>query len=98
MISTADFLAHVLPREGYYCAVVFKDGFAPQHFFHHRLGAVVDHLLVNDANGYTVYHACATFLSAGPRRADNARCMRSLWLDVDAGEGKPYQDADQARS
>src|ERR1700756_2034503 len=98
MTSIDAFLAHVLPTEGYYCAVIFKAGMAPEHVFPPSLGKLVDTLLVNDANGHTVYHACSTFMDASSRKAQNARYMRALWLDVDAGEGKPYADADQAAS
>lgn len=101
MISTEDFLAHVLPSEGYYCCVTFREGFGPQQFFHTKLGAIVDRILVDDANGHTVYHACATFSAPDSRAAHNARYMRSLWLDLDTQEGddkKPYKDRDEAES
>jgi hypothetical protein len=96
MTSMDAFLAHVLPTEGYYCAVILRQGMPVKQVFTSSLGKLVDTLLVNDANGHTVYHACSTFMDASSRTAQNARFVRSLWLDVDAGEGKPYADADEA--
>jgi hypothetical protein len=93
--STEAFLRHILPTEGYYCCATFKGGHCEQYFTP-SIDALVERILVEDANGNTVYHACATYLSPGRRTQDNARCARGLWLDIDAGDGKPYADVDQA--
>ena len=47
----------------------------------------------------TVYYACASFQEKTRRLGTNAHSVRQFWLDVDAGEGKPYADAfDAARA
>jgi Domain of unknown function (DUF927) len=51
--------------------------------------------LAEDAIGAEVYHACASFLYK-KRKQDEVEAIRSLWLDVDAGEGKPYADQEEA--
>lgn len=62
---------------------------------------LADYLLGWDSTGFATYHACASFRDeAGAwnektkrphlRSHDNALAARSLWLDVDAGPGKPY--------
>jgi hypothetical protein len=101
MNTLEEFLERVLPSEGLYCVVVFLGGSAERvsHIFKPTLGGMVDAIRVNDANGHTVYHACATFTA--PRRTiENVRFLRSLWLDVDYGDThkkpSPYKDQDEA--
>ncbi len=101
MTSLDEFLERVLPSEGYYCVVVFKGG-KPYHIFKPTLGGMVDEIRVNDANGHTVYHACATYIDTASRTIRNVRCLRSLWLDVDTGfdekrnKWRKYKDQDEA--
>lgn len=62
---------------------------------------LADYLLGWDSTGFATYHACASFRNETGvwnakkkkfqiRCHDNALATRSLWLDVDAGPGKPY--------
>ena len=101
-IDTIAFLRCVLPSEGYYCAVIFdvsnpKPGIDfPRQQWCSTIEELAEVLLFNDAQGKTVYHACASFNTPTKRTHANARAARSLWLDVDAGEGKPYADATEA--
>lgn len=100
--DTLAFLQCVLPAEGYYCAVIFdtahpKPGIdKPRHQFFRTVEELTDAVLAADKQGRTVFHACAAFKDATRRTGANARALRSLFLDVDAGSGKPYQDAQQA--
>lgn len=61
------------------------------HRFFETTDALADFILAKDALGLTVYHACATFKTPANRKGDNAQGASSLWSDVDAGDGKPYQ-------
>jgi hypothetical protein len=99
IISTEKFLNLILPTEGYYCAVVFRAGDKhPNQHFTPSLDELVERILVEDANGHTVYHACASYLVPGRRTQDNARCARSLWLDIDVDPVKPntYRSLEEA--
>jgi hypothetical protein len=100
-----EFLERVLPSEGTYCIAVFLGGGdRVSHIWKPTLGGLADAIRVNDANGHTVYHACATFKQdAGGklyRRIENVKFLRSLWLDVDYGnthkKPSPYKDKDEA--
>ena len=89
------FLERVLPRDGFKCATVFDDGKVWNKFF-----ATVDELHKfigqQDALGRTVYHACAGFGSPDSRKQANSIGASSFWLDIDAGDGKPYATAAHA--
>lgn len=89
MISTADFLAHVLPHEGWYVGFVLE---RKSHYFTRSIPDLARYLVDKDSAGRCVYHGCASY-NDKRRKADNAQSARSFWLDIDCGEGKPYADA-----
>ena len=93
--SAHQFLRWVLPEEGLKCAVVITDRRPIQKFFT-STDELAAYVLTQDGLGHTVYHACASFKTGENRKAINALGARALWLDVDAGEGKPYADASEA--
>ena len=90
-----DFLKQVLPSQGYYCWVTIKNKRAVQGFV-----PVVEDLakkiVEEDAKGIDVYFACSSFLQEGSRKAINVHSTKALWLDIDAGVGKPYGNAEEA--
>jgi hypothetical protein len=43
------------------------------------------------SQGYDAYFGCATYLTGEERTAKNAKWFKSFWLDLDCGEGKPYE-------
>lgn len=103
--ATTAFLKCVLPAEGFYCAVVFMVANPvpgvdfPRQYFFETVDELADALLFHDQQGRTVYHACASFLNPRlpkPRTQANAARARALWLDIDAGPGKPYSGAAEA--
>jgi Domain of unknown function (DUF927) len=93
MSLTADFLRHVLPGEGYYAAFIRE---TKRHFWFDSPDRLADALHKQDAFGKTVYYACSSYLDANRRIGGNAHSTRHFWLDVDAGEGKPYENAPAA--
>jgi hypothetical protein len=95
MTSALAFLERILPAEGYKCATVFHEQKVWNKFFA-TTAELATFILSQDALGRTVYHACAVFASPDSRKAGNALGARSFWLDIDAGEGKPYLDAVEA--
>lgn len=48
------------------------------------------------ADGYDAYFAPARFTESGSRKADNVATQKSLYIDIDCGEGKPYDTQQQA--
>jgi hypothetical protein len=92
MTSTAKFLAHILPHEGWYAGAIFQ-GTVVNHLRCATVDALADELVAKDQQGLTVYHACGAFLSKEGRKQTNARSARAFWLDLDAGLNKPYANA-----
>jgi hypothetical protein len=92
MPTALEFLERILPAEGYKCATVFHEGKVWNRFFG-STGELAAFITQQDALGRTVYHGCAVFGSPDSRKASNALGASAFWLDVDAGEGKPYADA-----
>lgn len=102
MSATLDFLRLILPESGYYCAVTIVNN-QWRHKFFDDIEAMSQYILKEDARGREVYHACGAYtegvmdphdtpkhLRTRGRTHTNVRALRSLWLDIDCGEGKPY--------
>src|SRR5665213_3143002 len=91
-----NFLKQVLPSEGFKCWVQInaaKDvvqGLVP------TIEELAKKLREIDAAGHDTYFGCASFISPKNRRQGNAGWTKSFWLDIDAGEGKPYATAEDA--
>ena len=86
-----DFLNSVLPTQGTYCSVGIRSGVVKQEF--HPTIADVDDVCGGFATqGIDAYFALATFKDDSSRKADNAAFLRSFFLDLDCGTGKPYAD------
>ena len=84
------FLQKILPSEGYYCIVGLKDGENPKQSFHDDWVSIENEIEDLRQGDFNVYFACASFTESGKRTQDNAAYMKSFWLDLDCGEGKPY--------
>lgn len=101
-MDTLAFLSKILPSAGYYVLAEFKWGLKenPMHTVHESLPEMVRRLKFVDRKKINVFHACASFSEhrkpkskggpGGMRKADNAAYIRSQWVDIDVGEGKPY--------
>lgn len=88
-MDTREFFDLVLPSEGLRCLAVPK-GSGFRHVFcitNEQAAAAVDVLDVRQ--GANVYMACASMLTDESRLGTNAAKVRSFWLDVDCGPGKP---------
>ena len=86
-----DFLNSVLPTQGVYCTVGIRAGAVRQSFY----GSVADVDAAGvalDSQGVDAYFALATFIDGSARKVDNASHLRSFFLDLDCGTGKPYVD------
>ena len=91
--KTQEFLRAILPEQGVKVACIFRKGAKPQQRFTTSFEDLERILLTEDGLGHTVYHACASFKSSDSRKAANALGAKSLWADIDAGDGKAYPDA-----
>lgn len=91
-----NFLKQVLPQEGIKCwTSITKDKVARNHFCH-SIEDLAAQILASDASGVDTYFACASYTTDRNRRAANVAYLKSFFIDVDAGEGKPYATADEA--
>jgi len=89
------FLKAILPQQGLKCAAVLEGTFF-KHTFFETNADLAKFIYLKDAAGFTVYHACAGYSTSKNRKGENVQAVRSLWMDIDAGEGKPYADAGEA--
>lgn len=90
------FLSLVLPTEGVKCWVSIKKGV--KQGFTESFDDLSSTLQGIDSQHFDAYFACAAFKTSDNRKKENALCAKSFWLDIDAGEGKSYNDADSAIS
>jgi hypothetical protein len=86
-----DFLNSVLPTQGLYCTVGIRSNAVKQSFQQtiEDVEAVGSGM---DSQGVDAYFALATFNDDSGRKVDNAAYLRSFFLDLDCGTGKPYAD------
>ena len=87
---SSQFFDAILPDTGVYCAVGIKNGIVQQKFFSEKT-ALYDASQSFKNNGYDAYYACATF-KTDERGANNVEAVKSLWVDLDCGDGKGYPD------
>jgi hypothetical protein len=93
MLNTNDFLSVLLPDTGSYCVVGLKKDESPRQKFVGSIAEVcrLSEQLVND--GYNSYFALASFTDPKEgRTAKNAQALKSFFIDIDCGVGKPYAD------
>jgi Domain of unknown function (DUF927) len=97
-MNNLEFLQQVLGDEGYYCIVGLKnDAEKPpiQKFFQKLEDAVTVAENLKD-EGYEAYYALATFKDGKSRKTANVKQLRSLFIDLDCGPGKPYATQQEA--
>jgi hypothetical protein len=88
------FLRAILPESGTYAAWTKLAGKRSYNRFFPTIEQLAQHIAAEDAEGKTVYHACASFVEPGKRTQAKIWGARSLWLDIDAGKhGSPYATA-----
>jgi len=84
------FLDAVVPHGGHYCSAGIKGG-RVQHAFVDSIDELIKKAEGNVERSADAYFALASFRTPTRRKADNAQLLKSLWLDVDCGEGKPFK-------
>lgn len=84
-----DFLAAVLPfAENYYCVAEF-DSRQKEHVFGNSLEELAANAAQFDRDQKDAYFALAAYKHSGDRTAENAKVMRSFFLDIDCAEDGP---------
>ena len=85
-----EFFDAILPNKGFYCSVGINNGVVRQNFVKSKADIISgSSKLVSTKSD--AYYALATFNEPTNRTSENAMFLKSLWLDVDCGEGKPYK-------
>ena len=90
-----EFLDRILPNEGLLCGAS-PNAVGFRHHFFQTTSELSAFLLSQDALGHTVYFACSSYSEPTSRKGINVHGTKSLWLDIDAGHGKPYDNAKTA--
>jgi hypothetical protein len=95
VVTSQDFLATVLPTSGNYCAVEISTP-KKEHVFVKTIDELYTASMQFDEKKYNTFYALATFNDNGKRLAENAVKIKSLFLDIDCGEGKDYKTKTEA--
>lgn len=92
-VITSEFFDLVLPGEGLRVVALL----APERWRGMRHKFLTSNELAaafvrqTDRDPVQVFFACASYVTPdGGRKGDNVQAVRSFWLDIDCGEGKPY--------
>ncbi len=86
-----EFLERVLPSTGHVCIVGIKNGKVRQQFAE-TIDEAVEHATRAAATGHDTYFACARFKTSDNRKQENVNALKSFYVDIDCGTGKPYPD------
>lgn len=91
-MDTEQFLQSVLSDDGYYClfSVHQSKKKAPEQKFYETIPDVLSAAQDMDAKGYDTFFALGTFVDANSRKTFNVKYLKSFYLDIDCGDGKPY--------
>jgi hypothetical protein len=95
-VQLKEFLSRVLPGEGYKCWVEITKRKKVIQGFTTSTEELALKLADIDARGSDAYFACSSYKTMENRTAANVHLAKAFWLDIDAGEGKPYANADDA--
>jgi len=93
-MASQEFLATVLPSSGLYCTVEISTA-KREHVFVESIDELYSAAMAFDAKGYNAFFALASF-STKERKAEYAVKIKSLFLDIDCGEGKEYPNKAEA--
>lgn len=87
-----NFLNSVLSTQGIYCVVGIKGNTVRAAFFD-DIADIEPNAALLDSGQVDTYFALSSFANRnGGRKAPNATYLRSFFLDLDCGTGKPYRD------
>lgn len=87
-MKSQDFLATVLPTSGKYCACELSTA-KKEHVFVETIEDLYSTAIEFSNKGLNAFYALSTF-DANKRLTENAVKIKSLFLDIDCGDGKDY--------
>ena len=82
------FFEKVLPTQGNICVVGIKEGAVRPKFFGY-IDEAIRQMETFDRDDYNTFFALGTF-EGYQRKANSCLYLRSFFIDLDCGEGKPY--------
>lgn len=94
-MDTKQFLSTVLSDEGFYCVAGLKDGKMIRKTYA-SLDSVADVANNFDLEQRDAYFAPASFTDGESTKGENIHHIKSLFLDLDCGKGKPYSTQQEA--
>jgi hypothetical protein len=90
-MDTIEFFGRVLPDTGYYVATVINPDRRTQKSYE-TIDELTNAVIRIDIAGGNVYYAMSSFIEAGNRKQINVARTKSLFIDIDCGEEKPFAD------
>ncbi len=96
-MNTIEFLRHVLPYEGVY--VLFRNSLAQgrhRQAYFHSLEDLAEAADYYDGDGWDTYFAVSNYTKEGTRKGEDAKQIKSFFLDLDCGPDKEF--ASQAKA
>ena len=81
----SDFLKHVLPGKGVYCAFIGK-----RNRFFSTIELLSEAVLAADSKNVPTYYAVASFRDGSSRKQANVLNIKAIAADIDCGPGKHY--------
>jgi hypothetical protein len=92
-MDTLEFLQRVLPPEGFLVSLTINPGQGPRQGFHKDTTALAGNIEALSRANNNIYYAVASFADRGAgRKQDNVQLIKTLFIDVDVGPGKPFAD------
>jgi hypothetical protein len=92
MTVSKEFISAIIPTDGdIYITEIALDGATTTHAFT-DIDDAIDFVEANEAL-HNVYYSMASFNSSDKpsRKQNNVKFLKSLWLDIDSGEGDKYK-------
>ena len=96
-MNTIEFLRWVLPPEGVY--VLFRNSLAEgrhRQAYFHSLEDLAEAADYYDSEGWDTYFAVSNYTKEGTRKGEDAKQIKSFFLDLDCGPDKEF--ASQAKA
>ena len=89
-MDTLNFLQRVLPSTGFYVTTVINPGEGIRQGFFSTVEDLAKAVTASDKRGNNTYYAISAYAEKTNRKQENVRATKTVALDLDCGEGKPY--------
>jgi hypothetical protein len=92
-METLQFLETVLGSDGWYCGCEITNHIKQK--FYRSIEELESAAYETDANNKNAFFSLATFVESGSRKAENAKQLKSFFLDIDCGQGRDYPSKEE---